>query len=92
MERDAEGSKIKGPLPVRAGGPHHQEVAHTTTNLHPLQHKKHGGLRRNFPNSKKVCPSPGPCPSLERKQEKITQLCVQKIKSVTGHRISGLSL
>ena len=48
MERDAEGSKIKGPPPVRAG-PHYHQLA-------PLLHKKHGGLRPNLPNPKKSAP------------------------------------
>ena len=55
MERDAEGSKIKGPLPVRAGGPHYQEVAHTTTNLHHSSTKT-WRLETKFSKFKKSLP------------------------------------
>ena len=51
MERDAEGSKIKGPPPVKAG-PHYQEVAHTTTNFHHSSAKT-WRLETKSPKSKK---------------------------------------
>ena len=76
MERDAEGSKIKGPPPVRAGPHYHQLV--------PILHTKIWRLETKFPKSKKSLPLTR---SLffprENTGKNYTTIC-PKIKSVTG--------